>query len=994
MLGAAAAPLVEARPIGSRHDRRLWVLPTLVVALLLLVDRLPRFYQGDSIAYISTGLNGWIPPDRSWVYGPAIRWLTGVLHLSCAVVLLQAAFLLGSVLMLGRAAAAAGAGRTLVLSLMIVALIDPLNEVYVRFWLTDAPAAAAFIGFVSSLALLLRRPARGGWLLLAVFLLCVVSSIFLRVAYVPVEIGTLMLCLAAGRRDRGRGLRRRLIAACLAPVVAVSLLAAANSQVALPRLRGTPFVNAMSSLYTMGVLLPGLHRQDFARAGIQLSPIEFERLHLDRYDEREAQIWGDGPDRIRWLMQSRLGLTDVYDPALQERARAVVLSALTHHPGSLLVVYLRSLVLYLEPSRWTRSLPDEMGSTRPLPGWVAGLLGNLSGTAIRPDITAERSLLPAMLAVVIGAYPVMTALGAAVALMLLLRARRIETIHVVAAALLASLLLAPLFSHMVKPRYVLATVTLSEALLTLYAARLSADLSALRRRPAVDRFLGDVESAIFIPGAAALLCVVAYVGQLALGRWQNDEFMLFTNERSWGWHALLPRLSYSPRPLSEAILAVYGEVVIRLQRPLVEPFLLLLWIGVLVAMTVAVRGVLPPQRWRAVSAAALAGCLFAFVLVTGNVTELFYWPMAAAAYLPTAAAASVLLFLLSGPLDARRRLACAAALAVAATSSEMGAAFSISFGAAACLGRLSWMRPAIRARPQPIELWWLLPALVGAGVLADILSMRAGMVELDAGTRALTGHPVTAATRGLSRMVLDLVSVDRADGNARPSLAVVWRLFFAASFVALWRRASGAVSVAGPWHGVLALALLGGGFFSTATAYYHYGSLCCERQQSTRFWYVDLLTILAMAALAGRFGTRTLASWRAPAWLPAAALAASLLPALFRTQGLLEDYDGLKLASQARVRTWRSAVKAEASSVVFYLPPDGGHMLVRGTFEIPGTYASDSTDRPLLQAIGRFFHKPEVVVCQPWQRAQSQIVDGQLVPPCPAPGPSPAAPAP
>jgi hypothetical protein len=37
----------------------------------LLIDHMPRFYQGDSLSYLSTG-EGWMPPDRSWAFGLAV----------------------------------------------------------------------------------------------------------------------------------------------------------------------------------------------------------------------------------------------------------------------------------------------------------------------------------------------------------------------------------------------------------------------------------------------------------------------------------------------------------------------------------------------------------------------------------------------------------------------------------------------------------------------------------------------------------------------------------------------------------------------------------------------------------------------------------------------------------------------------------------------------------------------------------------------------------
>src|ERR1051325_1912937 len=43
--------------------------------ILLCVNSTPKFFMGDSGAYIHTALTGWIPADRSYFYGYAVRWL-------------------------------------------------------------------------------------------------------------------------------------------------------------------------------------------------------------------------------------------------------------------------------------------------------------------------------------------------------------------------------------------------------------------------------------------------------------------------------------------------------------------------------------------------------------------------------------------------------------------------------------------------------------------------------------------------------------------------------------------------------------------------------------------------------------------------------------------------------------------------------------------------------------------------------------------------------
>jgi len=487
-----------------------------------------------------------------------------------------------------------------------------------------------------------------------------------------------------------------------------------------------------------------------------------------------------------------------------------------------------------------------------------------------------------------------------------------------------------------------------------------------------------------LPAAAALLCIAVYAGQLGLGRWQSDEFTLLINQRDWGWHVLSRRLVYAPRPFSEGLLFLYGEAVLRLGRPLIAPFLAVPWTGVLGAAVVATRSVLPPSRLRLPTAFGLASVLFAFVLVTNSVTEVFYWPMAAAAYLPTTGSAVVLMFLLSRPLDQWRRLGCGAALLVAAASTEMGAALAIGFAGAAAIEAAT--RPGAPSRLAATlreSVWWIVPGVLGLITLAMIASLRAGIVELGSDTQPYTGQAAASIGMALRQLALDLVGGDGAEGTPLAILGVLaTKLLFGLGFALVWRQADRAGAATGRWHTVLAVSLGVAVFFSAAASYYHYGTLCCERQSTTRFWLCDLLAIMAMAWMLAQWPARGSGVRRA-AWLPPILLTLALFPILFRIDALRHDYDNLHLASEARTRTWRSGLQTGTDRMEFRLPPDKVEMLVRGTSVPIGIFRSGPGAPLLLTELGRFFGKGEVLTCQSWQTEKSWLIHGQFIPACP-----------
>ena len=72
-LGAGA----PASYSGFFTDAHWWFFCLLILVLnflLLAVDPLPKLFMGDSQSYLWTAWSGWIPPDRSFLYGYVIRW--------------------------------------------------------------------------------------------------------------------------------------------------------------------------------------------------------------------------------------------------------------------------------------------------------------------------------------------------------------------------------------------------------------------------------------------------------------------------------------------------------------------------------------------------------------------------------------------------------------------------------------------------------------------------------------------------------------------------------------------------------------------------------------------------------------------------------------------------------------------------------------------------------------------------------------------------------
>ena len=116
-------------PSAAGHDAipsRQWLaLPAVLAAVKLawfLADHTPMLFLGNSESYLATATIGWIPPDRSFLYGYLLRFLalgTGSLQpliavqAACSVVvaLLLASLLAGAFAIPKRVAARCGGLR-------------------------------------------------------------------------------------------------------------------------------------------------------------------------------------------------------------------------------------------------------------------------------------------------------------------------------------------------------------------------------------------------------------------------------------------------------------------------------------------------------------------------------------------------------------------------------------------------------------------------------------------------------------------------------------------------------------------------------------------------------------------------------------------------------------------------------------------------------------------------------------------------------------------
>ncbi len=470
--------------------------------------------------------------------------------------------------------------------------------------------------------------------------------------------------------------------------------------------------------------------------------------------------------------------------------------------------------------------------------------------------------------------------------------------------------------------------------------------------------------ALVLACAVLAAIILAHLGLIDAGAWQGDEWFNLALLRQLGTLFLRSRiLTWSPRPVSEALVYLYARLVDATGRPLIGGFLGLEW----TLLGLAAASLVPGPRQGRGARILLALAVLAMFLLGHQVAEVFFWPMGAAAYMTALACLTWLAMLIVGGRHRtpRGRLACAAAMTLAAGSAEVGAM------AAGCLALLLAAAELARASAPRILVARLLllaiPLAAALSVLGLILHGRAAAgVALGAepGTLHALGPSLLAATTQFARETLALDAYPTGWPGLLEGLAAKLALFAGLR----WCCAAGLPQRArGPEAWMLAAALLAAAFLSVAAALWQFGIVCCQRHDTVR-QCLDVLALLALAAFAAPARPSPRAALAGPACLLLAAAIALAHPGPqgARIPALLVDWRNHAAMMRARRAAWTSG-HTPGPDMLFPLPPRG---LVVGELDWPaGSYALAAGPGPgmtwYLQGILMFFGKQRLVVVAP-----------------------------
>jgi len=340
---------------------RFWLLLALAVATIKWVaylrDSELMFFLGDSATYLYSASTGWVPPDRSYVFGKIIRLVTlKTTHLELLVpfqvtVSAFSCLLAGFILRYFLACS-----RWVVVAAVLLCAIDPLQLLYERYVMAESVSLASFALFLVAVLFYLRN---GRWWLLLLAAVLAEMTGALRNAYLPVELGVAMLAILYCSvfriiPDRGgsRPLWLRLgISAAHFTVFLVVVFQLYSFEARVRSYTDKGF-------FLMSAFGPILAEPDFPHGSLMT---EFMRdlpevCDLTDIDKRQTNLWWDIclSGRVKAHFATRVEAANY--------AKQVAIGALLHDPVGVLKLGWRTWLMIWDDARLSHILSYDRGS--------------------------------------------------------------------------------------------------------------------------------------------------------------------------------------------------------------------------------------------------------------------------------------------------------------------------------------------------------------------------------------------------------------------------------------------------------------------------------------------------------------------------------------------------------------------------------------------------------------------------------------------------------
>ncbi|TDR39965.1 hypothetical protein DFR29_11416 [Tahibacter aquaticus] len=341
---------------ASRYWLVLAAVLVTIKLVLALFDPTMRFFLGDSESYLHTALTGWIPPDRSFLYGKfvaASALLPGSLY---GLLIAQSLCGVFSALLLARIACIdLGADRRLAAVLACALALDPAQLFYERMMMAESLGCLCLLGMLACGFAYLRKQ---WWPWLLAVALFGIATVALRMSLLPMVLGFALLpALVPLAHKRGRLNWLRVAGHATIALAATALLHNAY-QYWYGRLSEGPRTYLQSSgTFRLGLVAPLLRPEHLQEVGLPADLLTQVGPDLRAPRQREAQLWLD--DGLIAVLRRAAGADT------ENKARRLASLALRDDiPGFLRLAAATTADYFVAQETRTR-MADDLG-TRPL----------------------------------------------------------------------------------------------------------------------------------------------------------------------------------------------------------------------------------------------------------------------------------------------------------------------------------------------------------------------------------------------------------------------------------------------------------------------------------------------------------------------------------------------------------------------------------------------------------------------------------------------------
>jgi hypothetical protein len=276
--------------VSARPAIALFAAILAVKLALLAFDPTVRLFFGDSASYIHSALTGWVPPDRSYLYGQLFRATALAAHSMTVLALVQSLFGAIAASFLFVILRVNFKTPTWVAATFAVLLaVEPAQLFYERMVMAESAGTLSLVAmFVSGFAYL-RRP---HWLWPILWAAAGIIAVAFRLSDLPVVLGFTMLpVLSCFVGAMPRVPAHKLI---------VHLMVALVATVALHDgyrhwygwLNGSrPDYIVDTGYFRLGLVAPLVTRDEVVRAGLPADLLDHVGPDLHDPRMREAQVW-------------------------------------------------------------------------------------------------------------------------------------------------------------------------------------------------------------------------------------------------------------------------------------------------------------------------------------------------------------------------------------------------------------------------------------------------------------------------------------------------------------------------------------------------------------------------------------------------------------------------------------------------------------------------------------------------------------------------------